>query len=554
MNHRLFHVIGDFTGGRAALVMGLFCGWAAVTEAREDPSTRGRELYERNCLQCHQANGSGVRGIFPPLAGREWSARDIERAIRVVCEGASGPVVVNGVTYDGVMPPVVLGDGAVADVLTHVLNSWGNPGGRVSARQVREVRSTTKYPTAERQALAMEYPPLPAAPAGFTLREVARLPQKAVRMASDGTGREILLLSENGDVRRLDLSTGAIRPVFLAKDYLTRREGDLGGPLFVLAMTFDRRGRLLIAANQQDAAVKPAVNTVTIYRTTGRDADGSPADPRPWFEVSYPGRPSYIHAVEHMAIGPDGMLYVGNGARTDGGFSDPEGPFAGGGETPITACLWRLDPEAEKPEIEVYARGIRNAYGFCWNDRGEMILTENGPDADAPEELNLIERGRHYGFPYQYSDWDRKAYERTPDPPEGLKFTKPIPNLGPDGGFNGSPVATFDPHSCPGGIVFLGDDFPEGYRGTFIIPRFGNMIRTPGDTAGFDVLRVALSRDGTGDYQARVHTLLKPLGRPIDVHLAGRGRLLILEYSRGTRNGASYSPPGRVLELAVANP
>jgi len=102
--------------------------------------------------------------------------------------------------------------------------------------------------------------------------------------------------------------------------------------------------------------------------------------------------------------------------------------------------------------------------------------------------------------------------------------------------------------------VFLGDDFPEGYRGTFIIPRFGNMIRTPGDAAGFDVLRVTLSRGVAGDYQARVHTLLKPLGRPIDVLLAGRGRLLILEYSRGVRNGASYSPPGRVLELAVANP
>ena len=314
---------------------GLAAAWAAVggAAAREEPMVRGRDLYERNCLQCHQANGAGVPGVFPPLARSDLLARDLDRAIRAVCEGLSGPIMVNGVKYDGVMPPVVLGDGAIADVLTHVLNSWGNPGGRVSARQVREARANTKYPTAERQALAMEYPPLPPAPAGFTLREVARLPQKAVRMASDGTGGELLLLSENGDVRRLDLATGAIRPLFLAKDYLTRREGDLGGPLFVLAMTFDRRGRLLIAANQQNAATKPAVNTVTIYRTTRRDADGAPADPRPWFEVSYPGRPSYIHAVEHMAIGPDGMLYVGNGARTDGGFSDQEGPFAGGGET-----------------------------------------------------------------------------------------------------------------------------------------------------------------------------------------------------------------------------
>ena len=125
--------------GRAALAVAWVLVAAAVAGAREDSATRGRELYERNCLQCHQANGAGVRGIFPPLAGREWSAREIERAIRVVCEGAAGPVTVNGVTYDGEMPPVVLGDGAIAEVLTHVLNSWGNPGGRVTGRQVREI-------------------------------------------------------------------------------------------------------------------------------------------------------------------------------------------------------------------------------------------------------------------------------------------------------------------------------------------------------------------------------------------------------------------------------
>ena len=545
--------VGNFQVLRHAAVAAAACFAVNFAAAREEPLERGRDLYERNCLQCHQANGAGVPGIFPPLVRSDLLARDLDRAIRAVCEGLSGPITVNGVKYDGVMPPVVLGDGAIADVFTYVLNNWGNGGGRVSARQVREVRATTKYPTHERQALAMEYPPLPPAPSGFTLREVARLPQKAVRLASDGSGRELFVLSENGDVRRLDVASGAIRPLLSAKDYLVRRPGDLGGPLFVLAMTLDRHGRLLIAANQQNAATKPAVNTVTIYRTTRREADGAPSDPRPWFEVSYPGRPTYIHGVEHMAFGPDGMLYVGNGARTDGGFSDPEGPFAGGGETPITACLWRIDPEADKPELQVHARGIRNAYGFCWNDRGEMFLTENGPDADAPEELNLIESGRHYGFPYQFSDWTRKAYDRTPDAPEGLTFTVPIPNVGPDGGFDGKPVHTFDPHSCPGGIVFLGDDFPEPYRGNFIIPRFGNLIRTPGDAAGFDVLRVALSRNATGAYQAHVHTLLKPLGRPIDVHLAGRGRMYILEYSRGTHNGASYSPPGRVLELAVTS-
>ena len=69
--------------------------------------------------------------------------------------------------------------------------------------------------------------------------------------------------------------------------------------------------------------------------------------------------------------------------------------------------------------------------------------------------------------------------------------------------------------------------------------------------AGFDVLQATLSRDSAGKNQARVRTLLAPLGRPIDVHLGGRGKIFVLEYSRSTSNAMSYVLPGRVLELAV---
>ncbi len=530
-----------------------------LTRAAEIPAARlerGEALYTRNCAACHQPNGAGVPGVFPPLAPSDYLAADLPRAIRAVLEGLTGEITVNGHAYNGVMPPAVLSDAALADLFTYVLNSWGNPGGAVRPATVREVRAQTAHPTFESQQLATDYPPLPAPPPGFTLREVARLPQKAVRLASDGTGRTLFVLSETGDVWLLDLATGAIRSHLVAKNYLEHRPGDLGAPLFVLAMTIGPDGRLYIASNQQNDATLPAQNIVTIYRTT-TIVDGVPSDPQPWFQTSYDGRPSYIHAVEHIAFGPDGLLYVGNGARTDGGFSKPEGKWAGGGETPLTACIWRLDPNAEKPAIEIFARGIRNAYGFCWNDRGEMIATENGPDADAPEELNLIERGKHYGFPYQFSNWTKKAYPQTPDAPPDLTFTHPIPNLGPDGGFDattGTPLFTFDPHSCPGGIVFLGDDFPAGYRGTYFLARFGNFIKTPRDHVGFDVLRATLTRDATGKYAAHLHTMLAPLGRPIDLHLSGRGKIYILEYSRGTKNGVSYSPPGRILELAVAPP
>ena len=97
----------------------------------------------------------------------------------------------------------------------------------------------------------------------------------------------------------------------------------------------------------------------------------------------------------------------------------------------------------------------------------------------------------------------------------------------------------------------MGEDFPEGFRGTFLLNRFGNFIKTPKDNVGFDVLRARLSRNSAGAYEARTHTILAPLGRPIDIHLSGRGKVYILEYSRPTTSGASYALPGRILELAV---
>ena len=214
----------------------------------------------------------------------------------------------------------------------------------------------------------------------------------------------------------------------------------------------------------------------------------------------------------------------------------------------------RKASKRQKPEFEIHARGIRNAYGFCWNEQGEMFATDNGPDADAPDELNQIEKGKHYGFPYTFSNWGkRKAYEFTPDAPPELAFTPPLANLGPAGGFYGEPAYTFDPHSSPEGIVWLGKDFPDGWRDTALLVRFGNFYKTPRDNVGFDVPQARLRKNPEGVYQAKLTTVLAPLGRPIDIHLSGPGKIYICEYSRGTNSATSYSLPGRIIELAVKN-
>lgn len=536
-----------------ALLLAPAANLLAADADKDAQVERGRQLYIRNCFICHQPTGIGVPGSYPPLANSDYLMTNRERSIRIICEGLSGEITVNGRRFNGSMTPVVLSDGEVADVLTYVRNSWGNTDRPVTEEEVKGVRSNTQFPTFEKLQEASAYAPLPKAPPGFTLREVVRMTTHGVRLASDGTGRVIYVLIENGDVWRLEPGTGNFRQLLSARRYLDHQPGDTPSPLFVLGMTYSKDGRLYIASNQPNNLKPPFQNRVTIYRTT-ETIDGDPVEPKVWFEKSYPGNSAYVHGMENVAFGPDGFLYAGNGARTDANQSNPDTNYFQGGEIPLTSSIWRLDPKSEKPEVEIYARGVRNAYGFCWNDKGEMFATENGPDADAPEELNLIEKGKHYGFPYQFANWTKKAYPHTPDPPAGLEFTWPIANVGPDGGFDGSPIYTFDPHSGPGGIVFLGDDFPADWKGTFVLNRFGNFLKTPKDNVGFDILQVRLRKNPKGLYEAEVHTVLTPLGRPIDIHHSGKGKLYICEYSRPTTSAGSFALPGRILELAVQEP
>ena len=107
----------------------------------EDQAKAGEALFAGTCSTCHQANGQGLEGVFPPLANSDWIAADPKRLPQVILHGLSGPVTVNGVEYNSVMPPMSqLTDDEVANISTYVLNSWGNPGGRVSKAEAAAIR------------------------------------------------------------------------------------------------------------------------------------------------------------------------------------------------------------------------------------------------------------------------------------------------------------------------------------------------------------------------------------------------------------------------------
>lgn len=86
----------------------------------------GAEIYQDFCLQCHLDNGKGVANVFPPLAQSDYLANNLKESIRAVKHGLRGPIVVNGISYDGIMTKQGLDDEEVADVMNYILNSWGN--------------------------------------------------------------------------------------------------------------------------------------------------------------------------------------------------------------------------------------------------------------------------------------------------------------------------------------------------------------------------------------------------------------------------------------------
>ena len=108
----------------------------------------GEALYNGTCSVCHQSNGAGLPNVFPPLAKSDFLNADKTRAINIVLNGLNGPVTVNGAKFDSVMPPMSqLNDDEVANIVTYVLNSWGNKGGTVTAADVAKVRKDTPRPS-----------------------------------------------------------------------------------------------------------------------------------------------------------------------------------------------------------------------------------------------------------------------------------------------------------------------------------------------------------------------------------------------------------------------
>jgi nitrite reductase (NO-forming) len=116
----------------------------AFATSKTERIEHGKRVFSNVCAACHQPSGVGIPGAFPPLAGSDFLNADKARAIGIAAGGLSGPVTVNGQTFNSQMPALNLSDEDVANALTYVYNTWGNAGHEVKPAEVAAVRAAKK--------------------------------------------------------------------------------------------------------------------------------------------------------------------------------------------------------------------------------------------------------------------------------------------------------------------------------------------------------------------------------------------------------------------------
>jgi len=118
---------------------------ASTKPSQTAPPPDGAKLYTSTCAACHQANGQGLPGAFPSLAGDPVvTAKDPTQHIQVVLNGLQGKTIA-GKTYSAAMPAFAdkLTDAQIAAIIDHERTSWGNSAPTVTAADVAAQRKAS---------------------------------------------------------------------------------------------------------------------------------------------------------------------------------------------------------------------------------------------------------------------------------------------------------------------------------------------------------------------------------------------------------------------------
>ena len=108
----------------------------------------GEKIFALRCASCHQGNGLGIPGQYPPLDGSKWATSDPALISYIILNGLKGEIVVKGEVYGTSaavnMAAVPISDREIANVTTYVRQAWGNKSTEISADEVAQFRQDTR--------------------------------------------------------------------------------------------------------------------------------------------------------------------------------------------------------------------------------------------------------------------------------------------------------------------------------------------------------------------------------------------------------------------------
>jgi glucose/arabinose dehydrogenase len=416
--------------------------------------------------------------------------------------------------------------------------------------------------------------PVAAAPvplrSDITIRKIIDAGSNFRRIALDPLTNGIYYVNGGGDIYRLD-----VQPEAGSRGTRVYTRSDVGGASETTGMAFGPDGTLYVVGSSSRGTTVQATIRKGVPDASGVRTWSTLASTVPYPRSNTP----FDHIFNGIVVSPDGRyVYVNSGSRTDHGeVQSNNGAFPDTREVPLTSAIFRIPTDAidlvlPNDEAELRAKGylftdgLRNAYDLEFAPSGDLLATENGPDADYPEELNWIREGHHYGFPWRFGDYDNP--QRFPDydpsqdrrlpsdatavrngtyhndptfPPPPMVFTDPILSLGPDGDQYrdaagnlrdasnlGQPMYTLTPHLSPLGLTFDKEGaLSAEFTGDAFVLNHGAYVGTFTDR-GQDLMHVKLTKVGE-TYQAQVTQIVGGFNRPIDAVLI-RNRLYVLEY------------------------
>ena len=232
-----------------------------------------------------------------------------------------------------------------------------------------------------------------------------------------------------------------------------------------------------------------------------------------------------LHTSRSLVIGRDGRLYVSIGS----------------------SCNVCVEPDARRTTIQVFdadgsnghtfASGLRNAVGMVWHpETGKLWTTDIGQDQLSddlpPDEIDVVEEGKHYGFPYFYGRGVPNPAAEVRDVTRPVTAEQAVP-----------PVAELPAHTTPLGMTFYtGTQFPAAYRHALFVSMKGSTTRS--EKVGYKLVRVLLKDGRPAGVEDFATGWLKDgavSGRPVGLATGADGALYVADDNKGFIYRISYA-------------